>query len=96
MEKIDPQLITRDAAGKPFTVRYEAVDAMLLNEFLKAHRQIDILTQTLAKHQYESKVAAARQQQEIDRLKAALKAHTSLLEKVNEKLKPANPELSKQ
>ena len=32
--------VTRDDQGKPFTVRYEAVNAMLLNEFLKAHRTI--------------------------------------------------------
>ena len=35
VEKIDPNLITRDESGKPVTVRYEAVNAMLLNEFLK-------------------------------------------------------------
>jgi hypothetical protein len=32
--------VTRDADGKPFTVRYEAVNAMLLNEFLKEHRMV--------------------------------------------------------
>ena len=41
VEKIDPELITHDATGKPFTVRYEAVDAMLLNEFLKQHRKVE-------------------------------------------------------
>jgi len=34
-------LVARDEQGKPYTVRYEAVNAMLLNEFLKARRQID-------------------------------------------------------
>ena len=37
--EINPALITRDKAGKPETVRYEAVNAMLLNEFLKEHRR---------------------------------------------------------
>ena len=41
VEKVNPDLITRDRDGKPYTVRYEAVNAMLLNEFLKAHRQIE-------------------------------------------------------
>jgi hypothetical protein len=41
VEKISPDLVTRDANGEPYTVRYEAVNAMLLNEFLKARRQID-------------------------------------------------------
>jgi hypothetical protein len=41
VEKVNPDLVTRDEQGKPYTVRYEAVNAMLLNEFLKARRQID-------------------------------------------------------
>ena len=39
MAEINPALITRDKAGKPETVRYEAINAMLLNEFLKEHRR---------------------------------------------------------
>ena len=34
-------MITRDENGKPTTVRYEAVNAMLLNEFLKEHRKVE-------------------------------------------------------
>jgi hypothetical protein len=41
VEKIAPELVICDGSGKPYTVRYEAVNAMLLNEFLKARRQID-------------------------------------------------------
>jgi hypothetical protein len=51
VEKVNPDLIIRDREGKPQTVRYEQVNAMLLNEFLKAHhkmeeqqKQIDALT----------------------------------------------------
>jgi trimeric autotransporter adhesin len=39
--KVNPDLVARDRNGKPYTVRYEAVNAMLLNEFLKAHRKIE-------------------------------------------------------
>ena len=39
--KINPALVLRDKEGKPYTVRYDAVNAMLLNEFLKARHQID-------------------------------------------------------
>jgi hypothetical protein len=42
VEKVNPALVARDDQGKPYTVRYEAVNAMLLNEFLKARRQIDV------------------------------------------------------
>src|ERR1700736_5514885 len=38
VEKVNPDLVVRDADGKPYSVRYEAVNAMLLNEFLKQHR----------------------------------------------------------
>jgi len=41
VEKVNSDLVARDEQGKPYTVRYEAVNAMLLNEFLKARRQID-------------------------------------------------------
>ena len=41
VEKVDPQLVARDDQGRPYTVRYQAVDAMLLNEFLKDHKQVE-------------------------------------------------------
>jgi hypothetical protein len=54
VEKVNPDLVVRDEKGKPYSVRYEQVNAMLLNEFLKAHRkmeqqqnQIDALTARL-------------------------------------------------
>ena len=40
MEKVSPDRVARDEQGKPYTVRYEAVNAMLLNEFLKEHRTV--------------------------------------------------------
>src|SRR6266478_1938637 len=40
VEKVNPDLVARDEKGKPYTVRYEAVNAMLLNEFLKEHREV--------------------------------------------------------
>jgi hypothetical protein len=41
VEKASRDLIVRDAQGKPYAVRYEAVNAMLLNEFLKEHRKVE-------------------------------------------------------
>ena len=43
VEKVNPDLVVRDAEGKFYTVRYEAVNAMLLNEFLKEHRNVQDL-----------------------------------------------------
>ena len=41
VEKVDPELVTRNDKGEAETVRYEAVNAMLLNEFLKEHRKVE-------------------------------------------------------
>jgi hypothetical protein len=41
--KVDPDLVARDSNGKVYTVRYDAVNAMLLNEFLKEHRRVEEL-----------------------------------------------------
>ena len=48
VEKVDPALVVRDEGGKPYTVRYEAVNAMLLNEFLKEHRTVQQLEEEVA------------------------------------------------
>ena len=40
VEKVNPALVIRDPEGRPFTVRYEQVNAMLLNEFLKEHQTV--------------------------------------------------------
>ena len=47
VEKVNPELVIHDEQGKPFTVRYEAVNAMLLNEFLKEHRRVEEQEQNL-------------------------------------------------
>jgi hypothetical protein len=43
VERINPDLVLRDSEGKIYSVRYEAVNAMLLNEFLKEHRKVEQL-----------------------------------------------------
>jgi hypothetical protein len=47
VEKVDPDLVVRDDDGKPYSVRYEAVNAMLLNEFLKEHQKVEKLQAAL-------------------------------------------------
>ena len=61
VEKVNPDLVERDQQGKPYSVRYDAVNAMLLNEFLKEHRKVQ-----------ELEANAARQQKQIDALTAGL------------------------
>jgi trimeric autotransporter adhesin len=48
VEKVNPDLVARDKQGKPYSVRYEAVNAMLLNEFLKEHRKVEQLEKQIA------------------------------------------------
>jgi hypothetical protein len=48
VEKVNPDLVARDDHGTPFTVHYEAVNAMLLNEFLKEHRTVQELKKEIA------------------------------------------------
>ena len=59
VEKVNPDLVVRDKEGKPYSVRYDQVNAMLLNEFLKAHRQVQKLEATVA-----SLVATVKEQAE--------------------------------
>ena len=48
VEKVNPDLVAHDNQGKPYTVRYEAVNAMLLNEFLKEHQTVKELKKQVA------------------------------------------------
>jgi hypothetical protein len=73
VEKVNPDLIVRDADGKPYTVRYDAVNAMLLNEFLKEHRKVEQLTKD-----FESKLAC--QEKQIEALTAGLQKVSAQLE----------------
>jgi len=83
VEKVNPDLVTRDTKGEVYTVRYEAVNAMLPNEFLKAHRKMEVQEATIA--QLKSTVAkqeatAAHQQEQIEALAAGLQKVNARLE----------------
>jgi hypothetical protein len=59
VEKVNPALVIRDLEGRPYTVRYEQVNAMLLNEFLKEHRTVNELKATVAQQQRQLEVLTA-------------------------------------
>jgi uncharacterized coiled-coil protein SlyX len=82
VEKVNPDLVTRDAKGEVETVRYDQVNAMLLNEFLKEHRKVQDLESTVAKQQ----ATALRQQEQIETLTAGL-------QRVSAQLAAASPSL---
>jgi hypothetical protein len=76
VEKVNPDLVARDDQGRPYTVRYEAVNAMLLNEFLKEHRKVADQSEQIA----ELKATVAE-------LKSAFKAQAAQIQKVNDQLR---------
>ena len=87
VEKISPDLVTRDEQGKLYTVRYEAVNAMLLNEFLKEHREvqeqkatISQLKSAVAQQQKDFQETAANQQKQIEALTAGLQKVSAQIE----------------
>ena len=80
VEKINPALVVRDADGKPYTVRYEAVNAMLLNEFLKEHRKVQELKATVAQHEKDFQSKLVGQQKQIEALTSGLEKVTAQLE----------------
>ena len=80
VEKVNPALVARDEQGKPYTVRYEAVNAMLLNEFLKEHRKVETQEATIA-----------QQEKEIRGLTATLKAQAAQIQQVSDQLATRAP-----
>ena len=76
VEKVNPDLVVRDKEGKPYSVRYEQVNAMLLNEFLKEHRKNE--QQESKIEEQEAKIA--RQEQQIEALTAGLQKVSAQLE----------------
>ena len=85
VEKVNPDLVLRDKEGKPFTVRYEAVNAMLLNEFLKAHRQMQEQQTMIAKQQKQIEVLTTG----LQKVSAQLEASKPAPQVVNNPSKPA-------
>jgi predicted RNase H-like nuclease (RuvC/YqgF family) len=86
VEQVDPALVYRNDKGQVESVRYEMVNAMLLNEFLKEHRKVEKLEATVAQQQKESQSIATRQQKEIEALAATVKEQASQIQKMSAQL----------
>ncbi len=80
--RVNPDLVVRNDDGEIYTVRYDAVNAMLLNEFLKEHRKVEQLEVTVAQQQKSFEIKLAQQHKQIEAL-------TSDLEKVSAQLEAA-------
>ena len=84
---VNPDLVARDEEGKIVTVRYQAVNTMLLNEFLKEHKKVEEqqasiaeLKSTVAQQKKDFQATASQQQKQIEALTAGLQKVSAQLE----------------
>ena len=84
--KVDPDLVARDEEGKPYTVRYEAVNAMLLNEFLKEHRKVAALEAKIAQQECTN----SKQQKVIQNLTTCMNEQAAQIQTVSTQLQVKN------
>jgi trimeric autotransporter adhesin len=82
VEKMCPKLVTRDKEGKPYSVRYDQVNAMLLNEFLKEHKKVEEQQATIA----ELKSIVVQQQKGLEAFTAQLKEQAAQLQRVSNQI----------
>src|ERR1700676_4583839 len=101
VSKVDPNLVVRDAEGEIYSVRYEAVNAMLLNEFLKEHRRVQEQERKLSEQDRkveeqettmtQLKATVANQGAAVAALTASLKEQASQIQKVSAQLQLSKP-----
>jgi hypothetical protein len=93
VEKVNPDLVVHDKEGRPYSVRYDQVNAMLLNEFLKEHRTVlELKSQafeqeaTIATERRDFEAVSAEQGKQIQALTATVKKQASQIQKVSAQL----------
>ncbi len=86
-QKVSPDLVFRDAGGKPETARYEAVSAILLNEFLKDHRKME----EQARKMQNQKATISELKKEMETVVARLKQQDSKIQKVSDQVDLSKP-----
>jgi uncharacterized coiled-coil protein SlyX len=92
--KVAPDLVVPDAEGKPYTVRYEAVNAMLLNEFLKQHRKMQDQAATIADLRFtvaKQGAIIAQQQKGMEAVTARLDQQAAQIQKVSAQIEVSKP-----
>src|SRR5437773_7123919 len=84
---VNPDLVVRDDKGEIYTVRYDAVNAMLLNEFLKEHRNVQELRSTVAKQE----AIITQQKKGMEAVTARLDEQQAQIQKVSAQLGVSKP-----
>jgi predicted ribosome quality control (RQC) complex YloA/Tae2 family protein len=80
VEKVNPDLVVRDKEGKPYSVRYDQVNAMLLNEFLKEHHKVKEQEATIAQLEKDFQATVAQLTQRLDEQAAQIQKVSAQLE----------------
>src|SRR5204862_7275240 len=91
VEKVNPDLVVRGEDGKVMTVRYEAVNAMLLNEFLKEHRKVQELEMNAGQQQKHFESALAKHETTIAQQQKQIEALTATVQKVSDQVALRKP-----
>jgi Chaperone of endosialidase len=94
VEKVNPDLVVRDKEGKPYSVRYDQVNAMLLNEFLKAHCKIEEQEATIAQLKAgaaKQEAINAEQRKGMEVLTAMVKQQAAQIQKVSAQVELNTP-----
>jgi hypothetical protein len=85
--EVNPDLVVRDESGEIYTVRYDAVNAMLLNEFLKEHKKVEDQQETIV----ELSSMVAQQHKGMEVLTAQLKEQATQIQKVSAQIEARAP-----
>jgi hypothetical protein len=91
--EVNPDLVVRDKNGEIYTVRYDAVNAMLLNEFLKEHHTVQELEVTVAQQQKSFESKLSDQENQIEALTARMKKQAAQIQKVSGQIELNRPAL---
>ncbi len=88
---VNPDLVVRDKNGEIYTVRYDAVNAMLLNEFLKEHKKVKEQQSTITQLKNDFQTVSTQQRKEIQLLSAQLGQQAAQIRMVSDQLAAASP-----
>jgi hypothetical protein len=89
--KVNPDLVVRDKNGEIYTVRYDAVNAMLLNEFLKQYRKVEEQQATISDLEKHFQAVSVDQQNQIQLLRAKLKEQAAQIQSVRVQIEMTKP-----
>jgi hypothetical protein len=89
--EVNPDLVVRNAKGEVDTIRFDSINAMLLNEFLKQHRKVQGMEVIVAQQKNDFEVTIAQQEKEIKSITATLRENAAQIQKVSARLGASEP-----